>query len=236
MLKKLSLGLLVALALVGYSINKSPSEKEIRSKVVKLTGNGYSCSGTQINAPSGNNYIITAGHCADLAEHGSVYVQLDNQRPIPRRVIEVSRTTDLMLLEGVPELDGLSVSFNPPSETDTITSYTHGAGYKTYKSTGEYIETRKVYVLDHIIQSKEDLNTCTDPKFQVVPMDLGFFQIQACVLFIDSYISSLWSVGGSSGGLVVNQSGQMIGVVYGGDDHFSMIVPLSEIHKFLSSY
>src|SRR5271165_6094213 len=103
---KIALMSLVGIGLLTLSshIATYNSETYIRSKVIQLEGNNHACSGTQIKAPSGKDYILTAGHCLALSENGIIYAKDDLHQLIPRRVIQEDVNSDLLLIEGLPGL------------------------------------------------------------------------------------------------------------------------------------
>lgn len=214
------------------------SESYIRARVVKLTSHLGSCSGTQVRAPSGKDYVLSAGHCSVLAENGAINASVDGGREVPLRVIEVSASTDLMLLEGMPGLKGIKLG-KEPKIGDTFYAFTHGQGLRTYRSEGEYVDLKVVRSLDHVVNTPEEEAACkAQPKFKVmdVPLFLGIM-LRACVLELEEYVVTMPTVApGSSGGYVGDHMGQLIGVVSMGNERFAMLVTLPEIKEFLRSY
>jgi hypothetical protein len=213
------------------------TESYIRSRVVKLTGNHHSCSGTQVHSNKGQDYILTAGHCGVLAENGMIYAQLDNERPIARRIIEESPDTDLLLLEGMPNLKGLDIA-KTLERGDSLRAFTHGEGMATYKTSGTYIDNRKDFIPISAINSPEQEEACTSkPKFAIREIQVFIFVFKVCGLLIEDIVTDLSSIApGSSGGLVADNSGDLCGVVFAGDEKFALIVPLKDIRNFLQSY
>src|ERR1700678_1373507 len=99
--------LFLCLALLFLS-SCNHSETYLRSKVVQLYGDKGSCTGTQVHTPSGKEVILSAGHCRVLEDKdGNISAKLDDGRGIPRHVIEESKDTDLLLIEGMPGLRGV---------------------------------------------------------------------------------------------------------------------------------
>lgn len=244
MLKNTILGfVLFTLLLVGKYCLTYKTETFIRSKVVSLEGpsNHYFCSGTQIKAPSGKNYILSASHCLALAENGIINAKDDLGNFIPRRVIEEDKNSDLLLIEALPNLEGLDVAKTEPHLQDQFRAFTHGKRFETFKSVGEYIEQDKVIIPAFVIENKNDVDKCKSmSKYAEVHDIMNFGPITVdvayCALNIESYFSQMIIAGGSSGGCVVNDDGDLTAVVYAGDTTFAFLVPLSSIQKFIKSY
>lgn len=208
------------------------SEAEIRRNVVQLESSVGYCSGTQIHTSSGHEYILTAAHCEALAEDGYIKASFDGERAIPRRVIEASSESDLMLLEGLPNRHGLDIA-EDNQVGDHLRSFTHGLHLLTHKSQGELIQFSKVPVMVSIVTTDEEAQQCeVKPKNKVI--DALFFKV--CALYIESIISDLKIHPGSSGGAVVNDVGELAGVAYASGEDFSLIVPVKDVQAFLKPY
>lgn len=206
--------------------------------MVRLNGPKGSCTGVQINAPSGKQYILSAGHCAPIAVNGSIMASVDGMRPIARKIIEEDRTSDLLLLEPLPYLKGVNLA-SSTRVGEHLRAYTHGARFATYEATGRIIDHRKIGVVDHIMTTDGEESKCTEngEKYSVAEVGFLFLTIKACMLNIDSYATTLHPiVPGSSGGGVVNDYGDLVAIVSAGDGTFSYLTGLEDITKFLQSY
>lgn len=235
-MKKIIILFCVFLVLCIIKITSYKSESYLRSKVVQLKSDEGSCSGVQVNANSGINYILTAGHCEGLADkQGRIDVRLDGGKYIKRRIIEVSKYTDLMLLEGIPDLKGLDVA-EQYRIGEHLRSFTHGAGLDTYKTEGELIQVSIIDILIHSIKTEEDELMCSQPKHKIVKVQSIFGDLNMCALHIKVFMSTAQVVPGSSGGLIVNDKGQIVGIVSGGDAVFGAFVPQDDIIVFLERY
>ena len=224
----LRIALAIALGITLHNYLSSPSEHTLRGKVVKLSSPRGSCSGEQIRAPSGVDYILTAAHCRVLEVDGQIHVKTEDGRELERRVISEDPNADLMLLEGVPGLQGLDIA-KSDSVADNIRTFTHGKGLSTYRTEGVIIEDRMLDIEVSMISSPEDAAKCASmPKY--------IAQEDACIMHTMGTMVTAMVVPGSSGGMAVNESGELIGVVSAGNDHFGILVPLSEIQAFIHSY
>jgi S1-C subfamily serine protease len=235
-LSKLKRTIAVALIALGLSTtltNCGPSDTSIRSRVLKLVSSKGSCSGEQIKAPSGMQYILTAAHCKVLAVDGSIKVITEDGRELMRRVIEEDVKSDLLLLEGAPGIEGLSVA-DDLSPRDHIRTFTHGYGMATYKTEGVIIQDMRVQIAISAVLSPEDQAKCEEQPKQKV-MDAGWFG-KMCAMDVVETATTALILPGSSGGPVVNDRGELVGVVSAGDGVIGMLVKISDINDFISSY
>jgi S1-C subfamily serine protease len=230
MMKKLlnkKVSIAFAVALVMSSLLFSCNSINPRRSVVKLIGNGHKCSGEQVVVSSGHQYILTAGHCIVLANNlNTITVHTEDGRIIERSIIADDPNSDLLLLEGVPNLPALELA-NSDYPTEHVRTFTHGAGFETYKTEGELIEK-------HVIQIQMNLGVCVKdlPKYKNT---IGAL-FPTCVFEAEFYITNARATHGSSGGLVVNDNNKLVGVISAGNDDFTLIVPIDSIHKFLDNY
>lgn len=234
-----NLGLLGLVGMLLFSLGSGGSaksaDKHIRNRVVKLRSGQGSCSGEQIRAPSGRDYILSAGHCRVLEDKdGNIEVVLENKKSLMRRVIAEDRFSDLLLIEGVPNLSGLDVasSWHPNQE---VITYTHGNGYDTYTTRGSLIQLEHILVYAGEIRSAEDSEHCQSmPKFKEIEGWLG----NVCVLDVTEVVTTASIVPGSSGGAVLDENGDLLGVVSAGANGsiFGYLVPLHDIKRFISGY
>lgn len=228
----------IAAALIGVGLSTvvtscSPSDNSIRSHVVKLVSAKGSCSGEQIKAPSGMLYILTAAHCKVLAVDGSIKVITEDGRELPRRVIEEDLQSDLLILEGVPNLPGFDIA-KRVSAKDHVRTFTHGYGMDTYKTEGVIIQNMRVQIPISAIGSTEDEEKCEEqPKQKAV--NAGFFG-KVCAMDVIETATTAMILAGSSGGPVVNDQGDLVGVVSAGDGQIGMLVTLKDILRFTASY
>lgn len=188
------------------------------AQVVRLTGiDGGSCSGVQVTAPSGVDYILSAGHCLVLQKDGVILAESPGKAPIPRRVILESDHTDLLLLEGMPGLKGAELG-RTPGRNSEIYAITHGAGFDHYSSRGEVVQEKTISVLDYVIESDEQREACGKSKKRIVEKaQFLIFEVDGCFLRVRSFVTTLNAIaGGSSGGPAFDATGKLIGIVFAG--------------------
>lgn len=228
--KKVSLALLISVGL--YSCLSGHSDSYVRDRVVKIVRGRGSCSGEQVRAPSGVDYILTAGHCLGLAKDGAMTIIMENGNTLSRRVIAEDDKSDLLLLEGLPNLKGLEIA-DRSHNFQPVTSFTHRRGMATEKTQGYIVQSMYVEVPIFDIMGDEDAAKCTSqPKYK---LGGGMFGA-ACVLSVEETVVSAQASPGSSGGPMVDSSGDLIGVVSAGSDTHTLLVMLSDIKAFLKGY
>lgn len=215
---------------------RAPStESELMARVVRLTsesGRG-SCSGEQVRATSGKDYILTAAHCLSLASSdGSMQVITEDGRKLARKVIVEDAFSDLALIEGLPNTDGIAIARNN-HRNQKVRTFTHGKALATYRTEGVLIEEQEIAVMLDFIVSPEAEAKCRAKSKQRVE-NVWFFKI--CILKVREMATTAMIVPGSSGGMVVDADGALVGVVSAGGDGMGWLVPLSDIQAFLSNY
>jgi hypothetical protein len=229
------IAILSALAFLAVGCGKS--ESRIRESAVMLKGMLGTCSGEQVVAPSGKRYILSAGHCADLADSfGNIQVLTQDGQKIMRKVIEEDVTSDLLLIEGVPGLPALSIA---RETSQFVRTFTHGNGHALYKTEGEMLETALAQMPVFIIMSPEQRARCNteapDSKYEIVTIASPTGTMNICIISLDETVTSAKIVPGSSGGMAVDSNGDLMGVVSAADGNFGFLVTLDDIKDFLSS-
>ena len=226
----MALGLLISGGLA--SCGRGPNDLEIKSKVVKLISEHGSCTGEQVRAPSGTDYILSAGHCMILVKDGSVTVIKEDGTMLQRRVLAEDPNSDLMLIEGLPSVEGLPIA-DEVSRAEHLRSFTHGGGMPTYKTEGEVIGFEVIQAPTSAIASQEQEALCASmPKNIVFSTPTGM----TCILSVKELATTVPIIPGSSGGPVVNDNGELAGVVSAGGGTLGFMVTLDDIHEFIAGY
>ena len=225
--------LIIALAL--HCCGKK-SEQYLKNRSVRLTSGRGGCSGEQIHSPHGDDYILTAGHCRVLEVNGMITVTDELGNKIQRKVIAEDPNSDLLLLEGLPGLRGLDIA-DSDYAGEHVRTFTHGSLLDTYKTEGELIQKKYVDIVISIIDSPEAAAACTSkPKNIAIDVPTFFGMIPACIMHVEEIVSTAKIVPGSSGGMVVDDSGKLVGVASASDEHFYYFVSLSDIQKFVMGH
>lgn len=210
------------------------NEALIMSKVVKIVDkDGGSCSGEQVRAPSGQDYVMTAAHCKSLGKDGVYKAVAENGGIHFLREVAEDSQSDLLLLSGLPGVEGLGIAA-ASYRHEHVSTYTHGRGMATYKTEGRLVEDRSVEVPIFATNSAELLTQCeSQPKYKHVMIAEG---IGICFLSVPMTFSTAFVAPGSSGGAVVNPRGELVGVVSASGEGFSLFVRLSDIRNFVNKY
>jgi hypothetical protein len=196
----------------------------LRQNVVLLVGPKGSCTGFQVSGPSGTIYTLTAAHCRILLRGNEILAVNENGTVSILHYIEESPIADLMLLTS---LQKTSIHLADEwSSHEHAHSMTHGAGMPSYRTDGELLKLDRVEIAVNSVYTDEDKKNCERlPKYEVVD--------DFCVMGAYEVITTVPVVGGSSGGPVVNDNGDLVGVAVAGEEKLSALVTLEDIRYFL---
>ena len=211
------------------------SDVDMHKVVLQLEGNGGKCSGEQIETDSGHEYVLTAAHCKNLQEDGSIQVTTEDGRTLMRRIIAEDQYSDLMLLEPVPDMKGIKLA-SSWERNQHIRTFTHGGGLPTYKTEGELIASMHIDFELWMIDSLESEDLCSKPKHAVKSVRTFFGDFKICALSANEVATTAMTIPGSSGGMAVDDNGRLVGVVSAGGRNIGFLVPLEAIQDFLYNY
>lgn len=216
------------LCLISYMCAVGPSKNNqyFRDHTVNIGAQGTGqCSGEQIRAPSGKDYILTASHCKNILVNGKMPITDEAGKTYSLKIIAEDATSDLLLVEGIPHLRGLDIA-RSVKRGDHVRTFTHGQGLDTYETEGEIISDNEI---DAPIG---DVGMCVPgfPKYEVIMGPFGF----VCGLSVMEIGTTALIVPGSSGGMAVDNAGKLIGVVSASNSGIGYLVKLSDITRFMS--
>lgn len=211
--------------------------KDVYKQVVMLKNNNKgSCSGQQIIAKSGIKYILSAAHCKVLSDDGqNINVITESGRELKRRIIAIDSNADLMLIEGAPGLEGLDIAQSSRAR-EHVETYTHGSGMDTYETDGVIIGDMEINFIVGQISTPEDAANCNTGTLHARDLDSFFGPISVCVFTSNETVITAKIVPGSSGGAIVNERHELVGVASATDGQFGFMVRLKDIQKFLNNY
>lgn len=224
----------VAVSLIAsMAYGKPKSDRYIRNRIVRIKNERGMCSGEQVRAPSGKDYILSAAHCDGMADKDGIFhIIMEDGTRIDRKRVSVDPLSDLLLIEGIPGIRGLDIA-KSIGRFQKLRNFSHGHDYDTYVTQGDVVQDSRIQIMTGIILSEEDLKACSGaPKFKIGYM---YNIIPICLLDVTETVTTIPIVPGSSGGADVNDQGELVGVNSASDgEGFGFIVRLSDIQSFLS--
>lgn len=225
--------LAIAISAIMWAMS-APSDYWLKHRAVKIQNGHGSCSGEQVRAPSGIDYILTAAHCrALMGEDSQFEVKTESGKILKRRMVNEDTKSDLLILEGLPGVRGLDIADYAPAGS-TIRTFTHGGGMDTYKTEGDLVQYEKIEIPLQMNETEKQQQYCDSmPKYYTFEPLPGF---RICILSVIETATTAWIIPGSSGGMAVDASGQLVGVVSAYSGRFGYLVPLKMIQEFLSNY
>ena len=215
----------------------------VGSKVVEIVrfngermGGG---TGSYVQAPSGQVYILTNAHVCDMYEGGGVAtVIMPDGSKMPRRILEISDKTDLCLIEAPPGVSGLKMAKSEANVGENIYVVGHPRLMPLHVSEGEVLGMSKVDVGLGVIGMDMKEEDCKKPKNAIVSEPSFFGDMQVCVERINAVQTAAIGLPGNSGSPVVDSYGHVIGVLFAGDNevHWALLISYDDIVDFMAKY
>lgn len=248
-LAKVSLALLLitGIAIESPQIHRSWLRWDVGSKVVRIVkvdasgrpmGGG---TGFQVKAPSGKKYLLTNAHVCEHTQdaNGNVHIWFSNDTFIERKVIEISGSTDLCLVEPLPGDAALELA-GYIEKGDSVNVVGHPRLQPLTVSQGEYIGPETVQILAGIVGFDIEEKDCHKPKNQLLDVETFFGPLKVCLVTIEAEKTTAIILGGNSGSPVVNTWGNVVGVMFASPgpegSNWGDMISLRDIRQFLRSY
>lgn len=231
--------------LVGLTALKGPElhYNYIRGKVQKTsvyvtnearTSGG---SGSHVIAPSGKVYIITNAHVCAIGKDSTIFITDDYGNTIPRKILEISKITDLCLIEPLPNYHGALKIGSEVTAGQIVAAIGHPSLMPTTMSRGEVIGAEVIDVFDHYMDPLDSNDKCDLPKNKILEIESFFGPLKVCTVHINATLTTATSLPGSSGSPLVDFYGNLVGVVFAGNRaNWALAVTLSDVTNFLKSY
>lgn len=246
--------LAMVLGACGYLVIRAPEMHRdwlrytVGDRVYMIKGrmDGGGGTGFAIKAQSGTTYTITNAHVCEGAltqsdDKTSLLVVKQNGIAIPRKILEISDTTDLCILEGMPGVDGLETG-PAPHAGQQLNAIGHPLLRPLTVSQGDVIAKEDMSMAEFIIDSPESEAACHKPKNEIKEIDLEFFgqpiHLRVCFTTIKGvYQTTARVLPGNSGSPVVDWKGDVVAVVFAMDQAgWGYFVSNEDLKTFLSKY
>ena len=207
---------------------------QLSHSVVRLKGDsGAGGTGFSVRSPSGEVYTMTNSHvCALANSDGLLHADSplwEGARSI--KVMSVSKTADLCLLEPIHELTPVLAA----QSLDTarrLYAYGHPRLSGQTLSEGFVVERKDIDLADE----DTPLDQCNGPGRRVEVVQNFIFAAPMCIVKRDAWLTSLVIHPGSSGSPVVNDAGNLVGVMFAGmsDTGYGAMVPVERVLEFFT--
>lgn len=208
--------------------------KESIVQILPPDGRPKGGTGFAIRGPSGKPYLVTNGHVCDVAVDGKVAAKIQGQQRLRiLKVIEVSETTDLCLVEGIESAKPLPIASNL-----FALRRVHVLGYPRLRpltySMGYVVVREEI----EISMGDYDEKTCKGPSYSRAQVPFMGMLIDLCVRKLEAIDTSAVIYPGNSGSPVFNDRGSVVGVIFAGsnDTNFGAMIPLEQLKDFISIY
>jgi len=185
----------------------------------------------------GRTLAVTNDHICDLQEDAAqaTYTLNGKERILALKKTHVKSPADLCLLEIQTEhsIKGLQLA-SRYELGEEVMAVGHPAVMPFTLSKGQLIGLHKSNTLLALILSKEDHDYCINKTGTVAVVIQGMV---VCIRVSESLHTTVHGLGGSIGSPTVNFFGNVVGVIYAGNDAGWMIaVPKEDLVEMLESY
>lgn len=228
--------LLIGLILLGYGFytTMKPNLRQLANRnVLMITNEAGTGGGTAfyVKAPSGKTYVMTNNHICVYAEKNKLILHSYSGKQYPVKVIKTDEAKDLCIIE-TDSKQGLYLA----SSSSLYQKYHLFGNPKLYRwvhEEGEFFDATNVQLVHHVITDESP--ACDKSYMRKQEIDLLFFKMNVCMTVHPSMLSNIKAFPGNSGSPVLNEQGEIVGVLFAGDNttQYGFIIPLSTVKEFL---
>ncbi len=217
---------ILGIAMFAPSVHNRYIRKVVGSQVVMLTNAASNSGGTgfAMQAPSGKVFIVTNAHVCNIPGN-QLFANLASGTRIAFKIVKKSKTTDLCALTAVDGLSGLKLA-SGVDIGETVGVVGHPKLQPLTATLGELVGYQDAMVLVGMGPCDKD-----GGMYSTVPTLFGSICIETVK---QAGMTTLPVRGGSSGSPVVNFFGNVVGVLFAGDEMgWGVIVSLKDLRNFL---
>jgi hypothetical protein len=227
-----AIGFLATIAIMGVIelvANMPVEDAEIAPSVVMVMNTSRTGGGTGFYAFKANKQkvIVTNAHVCELGTNGYVAVEDDNGLRSLNKIITSDSIRDLCLVE-TTRGKTLALAAEGPKRFEIVRSIGHASLKDTSSTQGQFIG----YRLEKFLEAQK-AGGCAEGATPVT-IETMFGPIDACEKQEQLGFTTIYSGPGASGSPVINQAGEVVGVLNSGDGlKRAQFVPLSYLKEIL---
>jgi serine protease Do len=199
----------------------------LESSIVAVTNTESNSGGTGwvTSAPSGRSVIVTNEHVCQVAQGEYVRIEDDAGNEKLKGILKHNFARDLCVVEGI-DAPALTLAESAPSRFETLAVMGHPYLKPTTPSKGQFLKTR----LSAVGFSRRP-DGCPPPSV----LEQSIFG-DACVMNMELSLTTIAIYPGNSGSPVVNDKGEVVGVINSGDprDNTGNFIPLPYVKETLN--
>jgi hypothetical protein len=211
-----------------FSLGASQTVKMLNPDNEDSGGTGFA-----VRAPSGKLYTVTNAHVCRITDKSFLLASRGEIR-LRLQIIEIMEDADLCILQGIPFMKGLKVA-DGIGLFDGVYVVGHPRLQPISMGAG-WVRTRVYVPIAYCNSKKTKAHVQVAPDKRKGAKALMDFE-EDCVKEMDSIMTNNDSQPGNSGSAVLNDRGEVAGVLFAGDGNgTSLIVPLDYLHSLLSAY